>query len=103
MEANFVQAMYWSPQDTRDRFDLLDLYSAQDSFAWPRVDLARPLRLVDVRPFWIISFEFVKVCWFCFSTELGKLHWFLHLVLSYFYDPSLFIYRWSSNFVEKVV
>ena len=29
--------MYWSPQDTRDRFDLSDLYSAQDSFAWPRV------------------------------------------------------------------
>ena len=48
-----MQAMYWSPQDTRDRFDLSDLYSAQDSFAWPRVDLARPLRLVDVRPFWI--------------------------------------------------
>ena len=24
-------------------------------------------------------------------------------MLSYFYDPSMFIYRWSSNFVEKVV
>ena len=23
--------------------------------------------------------------------------------LSYFSDPSMFIYRWSSNFVEKVV
>ena len=75
--------MYWSPQDTRDRFDLSDLYSAQDSFAWPRVDLARPLRLVDVRPFWIISFEFVKVCWFRFSTEPGKLHWFQFYIWCY--------------------
>ena len=24
-------------------------------------------------------------------------------MLSYFYDPSMFLYRWSSNFVEKVV
>ena len=34
---------------------------------------------------------------------LGKLHWFLYLMLSYFYDPRMFVYRWSSNFVEKVV
>ena len=34
---------------------------------------------------------------------LGKLHWFLYLLLSYFYDPGMFIFRWSSNFVEKVV
>ena len=33
---------------------------------------------------------------------LGKLHWFLYLLLSYFYDPGMFIFRWSSNFVEKV-
>ena len=32
---------------------------------------------------------------------LGKLHWFLHLMLSYFYNPSMFIYCWSLNFVEK--
>ena len=32
---------------------------------------------------------------------LGKLHWFLYLLLSYFYDPGMFIFRWS--FVEKVV
>ena len=24
-------------------------------------------------------------------------------MLSYFYDPSMFMYRWNSNFVEKVV
>ena len=34
---------------------------------------------------------------------LGKLHWFLYLLLSYFYDPGMFIFCWSSNFVEKVV
>ena len=25
------------------------------------------------------------------------------LLLSYYYDPGMFIFRWSSNFVEKVV
>ena len=34
---------------------------------------------------------------------LGKLHWFIYLLLSYFYCPGMFIFRWSSNFVEKVV
>ena len=34
---------------------------------------------------------------------VGKLHWFLYLLLSYFYDPGMFIFLWSSNFVEKVV
>ena len=34
---------------------------------------------------------------------LGKLHWFLYLLLSYFYDPGMFTFRWGSNFVEKVV
>ena len=32
---------------------------------------------------------------------LGKLHWFLYLLLSYYYDPRMFIF--CSNFVEKVV
>ena len=27
----------------------------------------------------------------------------IYLLLSYFYDPGMFIFRWSSNFVEKVV
>ena len=35
--------------------------------------------------------------------DLGKVHRFLYLLLSYFYDPGMFIFRWSSNFVEKVV
>ena len=32
-----------------------------------------------------------------------RLHWFLYLLLSYFHDPGMFIFRWSSNFVERVV
>ena len=36
--------------------------SAQASFSWPRVDLARLLRRAYSRPFWITSFQFVKVC-----------------------------------------
>ena len=35
--------------------------------------------------------------------HLGKLHWFLYLLISYYYDPGMFIFCWSSNFVEKVV
>ena len=37
------------------------------------------------------------------SLYLGKLHWFLYLLLSYVNDPGMFIFRWSSNVVEKVV
>ena len=54
-----------SAQGTRDGFDL---YSAQVSFAWVRVDLAQPLRRDDFRPFWIISLVFVKVYWIRFSS-----------------------------------
>ena len=43
------------------------LYSAQASFSWPRVDLARLLRRACSRSFSIISFEFVKVCGIRFS------------------------------------
>ena len=53
-----------SPQDSRDGFFL---YSAQASFSWPRVYLARLLRRACSRSFWIISFEFVKVCGIPFS------------------------------------
>ena len=34
---------------------------------------------------------------------LGKLPWFLYLLLPYYYDPDMFIFCSSSNFVEKVV
>ena len=67
-EANFGQDMYRSlersPQNTRDGFDL---YNAQASLAWPRVNLARSLRCIVSRPFWIVSLEFVKVCGILFS------------------------------------
>ena len=97
--ANFGKAMYRSlersTQDTRDGFFL---YSAQASFSWPRVDLARLLRRAYSRPFWITSFEFSAG----FIFYLGKLHWFLYLLLSYCCDPGIFIFCWSSNFGEKV-
>ena len=34
---------------------------------------------------------------------LVKLHWFLYLLLSYYYYPGMFIFCWSSNFMENVV
>ena len=72
------------------------------SFSWPRVDLARLLRRAYSRCVWIIFFEFVKVCGIRFSIWESFIG-FLYLLLSYFYDPGMFIFRWSSNFVEKVV
>ena len=53
-----------SPHFSQDGFFW---YSAQASFSWPRVDLARLLRRACSRSFWIISFEFVKVCGIRFS------------------------------------
>ena len=79
------------------------LYSAQFSFSWPRVDLARLPRRAYSRSVWIIYI--LRVCqslWDSFL-YLGKLYWFLYLLLSYFYYPGMFIFRWSSNFVGKVV
>ena len=43
------------------------MYSTQASFSLPRVDLARLLWRAYSRPFWITSFEFVKVCGIRFS------------------------------------
>ena len=86
-----------SPQDSRDR---IFWCSAQASCSWPRVDLARLLRRAYSRSVWIISFEFVKVCGIRFSIWESFIG---YLLLSYFYDPGMFIFRWSSNFVENVV
>ena len=83
-----------SPQDSREGFFW---YSAQASFSWPSVDLAR---LLSVFLDYILSVR--QSLWDSFL-YLGELHWFLYLLLSYFYDPGMFIFRWSSNFVEKVV
>ena len=46
-----------SPQDSRDEFFL---YSAQASFSWPRVDLARLLRRAYSRSVWIIFLSLSK-------------------------------------------
>ena len=55
--ANDVASLERSPQDPRDG---TFLYSAQASFSWQRVDLARLLRRAYSRSVWIIFFEFVK-------------------------------------------
>ena len=66
--ANFGKAMYRSlERSTQDIQDGFFLYSAQASFSWPRADLARLLRRAYSPPFWITSFEYVKVCGICFS------------------------------------
>ena len=53
-----------SPQASQDGYFW---YSAQGSFSWPRLDLARLLRRACSKSFWIISFEFVKVFGIHFS------------------------------------
>ena len=47
----------------------------------------------------------VRVCQGLWDSSpcLGKLNRFLYLLLFYFYDPGMFIFRLSSNFVEKAV
>ena len=67
-EGGFGQMMYRSPERSpQDSRDGIFLYSAQASFSWSRVDLARLLRRAYSRSVWIISFEFVKVCGIRFS------------------------------------
>ena len=63
-----VKLCIWVPRKTNQGHPgWIFLYSAQASFSWPRVDLARLLRRAYSRPFWITSFEFVKVCGIRFS------------------------------------
>ena len=118
-EANFGQAMFRSlersTQDTRDGFDL---YSAQASFAWHITFCKQNTAMLIIclaarwsgpttstRCFSAFWDYILRVCQSMRDSFLypGKLHWFLYLMLSYFYDPSMFIFLWSSNFVEKVV
>ena len=81
--------MYRSPErSSQDSWEGFFWYSAQASFSWPSVDLAR---LLSVFLDYILSVR--QSLWDSF----------LYLLLSYFYDPGMFIFRWSSNFVEKVV
>ena len=94
--------MYRSPERTpQDSLDGIFLYSAQASFSWPRVDLARLLRLLKSRTLsGLYPSSLAKSVRDSFL-YLGKLHSFLYLLLTYFFDPGKFIFRWSSNFVEK--
>ena len=79
--------MYRSPERSpQDSWEEFFWYSAQASFSWPSVDLAR---LLSVFLDYILSVR--QSLWDSF----------LYLLLSYFYDPGMFIFRWSSNFVEK--
>ena len=102
-EGGFGQMMYRSlersPQDPRDG---IFLYSAQASFSWPRVDLARLLRRAYSRCVWIIFFEFVQVCGIRFSIWESFIGFY---ICCYPISTILacFFFRWSSNFVEKVV
>ena len=81
--------MYRSPERSpQDSWEGFFWYSAQASFSWPSVDLAR---LLSVFLDYILSVR--QSLWDSF----------LYLLLSYFYDPGMFIFRWSSNFAEKVV
>ena len=62
---------------------------------WPGYFGEHVLGLFEIYPSSLSkSVGFVSLSW--------KASWFLFLLLSYFYDPGMFIFRWSSNFVEKV-
>ena len=96
--ANFGKAMYRS-LESQPRTPEMDFFcTVPRPHFLGRVDLAPLLRRAYSRPFWITSFEFSAG----FIFYLGKLHWFLYLLLSYCCDPGMFIFCWSSNFGEKV-
>ena len=103
-EGGFGQMMYrsleQSPQESRDGYYFVQcpgLVFLAARWSGP----AASASIVSVSLDYIL-----RVCqslWASFL-YLGKLHWFLYLLLSYFHDPGMFIFRWSSwNFVEKVV
>ena len=81
------------------------LCSAQALFSWPRFDLAWLFRRAYSDLFSAILDYILRVCQSLRDSffYLGKLHWYLYLLLSYYFDPDMFIFCWSSNFVEKVV
>ena len=54
------------------------------------------------RPFWIISFEFVKVCWIRFSSWKSFVGFYIWCYPISTILACLF-YCWNSNFVENVV
>ena len=95
-EVNFVQAMYRSlersPQDTRDGFNL---YSAHASSPWPGHLGATTFSLFGLHPSSLSkSAGFVSLA--------GEALSFLYLMLPYFYDSSMFIYRFIRISWKKV-
>ena len=84
-----------SPQDSRDGFfwTVPRPHFPGRALIWPGCFGEHILGLFGLYP---------SSLWASFL-YLGKLHWFLYLLLSYFYDPGMFIFRCSSNCVEKVV
>ena len=101
--ANFSKAMYRSlersTQDTRDGFFFVQC----PGLIFLAARWSGPAASASI--FSVCLDYILRVCqslWDSFL-YLGKLHWFLYLLLSYFYDPGMFIFCWSSNFVEKVV
>ena len=100
--ANFGKAMYRSlersTQDTRDGFfcTVPRPHFLGRALIWSGYVGEHILGLLDY---------ILRVCESLRDSfyYLGKLHWFLYLLLSYYYDPDIIIFCWTSNFVEKVV
>ena len=101
--ANFGKSMYRSlersTQDTRDAFFFVQcpgLIFLAARWSGPATSASIFSAFLDY---------ILRVCQSLRDSffYLGKLHWFLYLLLSYYYDPGMFIFCWSSNFVEKVV
>ena len=101
--ANFGKAVYRSlersTQDTRDGFFFVQcsglIFLAARWFG-PATSASTFLAFLD---------DILRVCQSLRDSlfYLGKLHWFLYRLLSYYYNPGMFIFCWSANFVEKVV
>ena len=88
-----------STQDTRDGFFFCTVPRAHflgRALIWPGYFVEYILGLLDY---------ILRVCQSLRDSffYLGKLHWFLYLLLTYYHDPGMFIFCWSSNFEEKVV
>ena len=101
--AKFGKAMYRSlersTQDTREGFffvQCLGLIFLAARWSGPATSASIPWAFLDY---------ILRVCQGLLDSffYLLTLHWFLYLLLSYCYDPGMFIFCWSSNFVEKVV
>ena len=99
--ANFGKAMYRSlersTQDTRDGFfcTVPRPHFLGRALIWSGYVGEHILGLLDY---------ILRVCQSLRDLffYLGKLHWFLYLLLSYYYDPGMFIFCWTSNFVKKL-